>query len=189
AEKNVWDSIALSFKKKARTAVERLRREKGALEEQLQQLAEKGNDAVQPRGGAKIAMHPETFYESSAIAGFSLGPAFTGFAAATAGSAADFRFAPEIKAVIYHSAEEIIDLYGSGNMIQAAPFGRRSQNCNAYICVVERGGQREINLAWQLVDNGEVLICLPEKQPDETGNYDRMLQDAMFYFESVGFMM
>lgn len=189
AEKNVWDSIALSFKKKARTAVERLRREKSALEEQLRQLADKGHEAAQPQAAAGVSPQPVSFYEPSPVAGFSLGPAFAGFAASTAGSVADFRYEPEIQTVIYHSAEEIVDLYGSGNMIQAAPFGRRSQNCNAYICVVERSGQREINLAWQLVDNGEVLICLPEKQPDETRSYDRMLQDALFYFESVGFMM
>jgi hypothetical protein len=189
AEKNVWDSIALNFKKKARSAVERLRLEKRALEEELRQLVERGNDAVQPRAAADMSPRAEAFRESPLVAGFSLGPAFTGFAAATAGSVADFHYEPGINTITYHSADDIIDLYGSGNMIQAAPFGRRSQNCSAYICVVERQGRPEINLAWLLVESGEVLICLPENQPEGNGNYARVVQDALFYFESVGFMM
>jgi len=54
---------------------------------------------------------------------------------------------------------------------------------------VEQGGKAAIHLAWHLIDSGEVLICLPEQQPEGAADYARALQDAIFYFESVGFMM
>jgi hypothetical protein len=119
------------------------------------------------------------------------GPGFTGFGGlgpATVGGST-IRYAPQVPVISYHSTDDIVELYGSANVVRATPEGRRSQDCSAYVCVVEQGGKTAIHLAWHLLDSGEILICLPEKQPEGAGSYARALQDAVFYFESVGFMM
>ncbi|MDR3579029.1 MAG: hypothetical protein P4L44_03585 [Oryzomonas sp.] len=189
-EKKLWDTIAGSFKKKAHKAVERLTREKQALEEKLMQMEEAG-----PR---PVSLFGQTGAEPSAVASpfaalglTDTGPGFAGFGSlgpATVGDST-IRYAPQVSVISYHSTDDIVEVYGSANVIRATPEGRRSQDCSAYVCVVEQGGKTAIHLAWHLLDSGEVLICLPEKQPDGAGNYARALQDAIFYFESVGFMM
>lgn len=185
-EKKVWDSIAANFRKKARTVVEKLRKEKEELEKEVQLLKKL---APVPVVQSHATFPSGEQYSPFAALGMSTQTAHAGIAASIAGSAADFRHDPTIDAIHYHSDDDIIELYGSGNVIQAAPFGRRSQKCNAYICVVEREGGPHIYLAWQLIQDGAALFCLPEKQPGGDGSYARMVQDALYYFESVGFMM
>lgn len=203
-EKKVWDTLAGNFKKKAHKAVERLKREKQALEERLKELEHAPVPlapppppvtSVYPLSASQAPLTVERHVESpfaalglvDADAGFS---GFGGFGGPSAGGGgATFRYAPDVAVISYHSADDIVELYGSANVVQAAPEGRRSQICGAYVCVVERGGTATINLAWHLIDSGEVLICLPDRQPEGAANYARTLQDAIFYFESIGFMM
>jgi hypothetical protein len=194
-EKKLWDTIADSFKKKAQKAVERLKREKQALEEKLKQMEEAGPRPASLYGqtGSESPAVAERTVESpfaalgltdtdAGFAGFgSLGPATVG--------GSTIRYAPQVSVISYHSTNDIVELYGSANVVQAAPEGRRRQECSAYVCVLEQGGKTAIHLAWHLLDSGEILICLPEKQPEGAGSYARALQDAVFYFESIGFMM
>ena len=194
-EKKLWDTIAGSFKKKAHKAVERLKREKQALEEKLKLTEEAGPRPVSLYGqtGAEAPAVTERAVVSpfAALGLTDNGPGFSGFG--SLGPAADggstIRYAPQVTVISYHSTEDIVELYGSANVVRATPEGRRSQDCSAYVCVVEREGKTAIHLAWRLIDSGEVLICLPEKQPEGAVSYARALQDAIFYFESVGFMM
>jgi|GEM_PF-1506638 len=200
-EKKLWDTIAGNFKKKAHKAVERLKREKQALEEKLEQL-EKAAPAppapvpssLYPPSAVEVPARAERHVESpfAALGLTDGGPGFAGFGSfggPAAGGGLTFRYAPDVAVISYHSADDIVELYGSANVVQAAPEGRRPQLCGAYVCVVEQGGKTTIHLAWHLIDSGEVLICLPEQQPEGAANYARALQDAIFYFESVGFMM
>jgi hypothetical protein len=197
-EKKLWDTIAGSFKKKAHKAVDRLKREKQALEEKLKQMEEAGPSPVSP-----VPLYGQTGAEPSAVAERAVaspfaalgltdnGSGFAGFGSlgpATAGDST-IRYAPQVSVISYHSTDDIIELYGSANVVRATPEGRQSQDCSAYVCVVEHGGKTAIHLAWHLLDSGEVLICLPEKQPEGAASYARALQDAIFYFESIGFMM
>ncbi|QEM67386.1 hypothetical protein FO488_03955 [Geobacter sp. FeAm09] len=205
-EKKVWDTLAGNFKKKAHKAVERLKREKQALEEKLKELEHAPPSlAVSPppppapsvyplpASQAPIAMERHVESPFAALGLVDAGPGFSGFGGfggpSVGGGGATFRYAPDVTVISYHVADDIVELYGSANVVQAAPEGRRSQLCGAYVCVVEREGKTTINLAWHLIDSGEVLICLPEEQPEGAANYARALQDAIFYFESVGFMM
>jgi hypothetical protein len=195
-EKRLWDTIAGSFKKKAHKTVERLKREKQALEEKLKQMEEAGPCPVSPLYG-QTGAEPPAVAERAVVSPFAAlgltdtGPGFTGFnslgPAMVGGST--IRYAPQVSVISYHSIDDIVELYGSVNVVRATPEGRRSQDCSAYVCVVEQGGKATIHLAWHLLDSGEVIICLPEKQPEGAGSYARALQDAVFYFESVGFMM
>jgi hypothetical protein len=198
-EKKLWDTIAGSFKKKAHKAVERLKREKQALEEKLKQMEAEGpRGAPFPLyGGPAGVAAPPPAPERPVVSPFAAlgltdgGPGFGGFGSlgpATGGGPA-IRYAPQVSVISYHSTDDIVELYGSANVVRSTPEGRRSQDCSAYVCVVEQGGETAIHLAWHLIDSGEVLICLPEKQPEGAGSYARAIQDAIFYFESVGFMM
>ena len=195
SEKKLWNAMAGNFKKKAHLTVERLKKEKQALEEKLI-LMEKAVPHPAPlndhAGAEQHAMAEQT--QASPFAALGLTEACPGFAGfgnigtATAGGS-PIRYAPQISAISYHAPEDIVDLYGSANVVRATPEGRRSQDCSAYVCVVEQGGKTVIHLAWHLMESGEILICLPEKQPEGAGSYARTLQDAVFYFESIGFMM
>ncbi|KAB0664193.1 hypothetical protein F6V25_13540 [Oryzomonas japonica] len=203
-EKKVWDTLAGNFKKKAHKAVERLKREKQALEERLKELEHAPAPlapppppvtSVYPLSASQAPLTVERHVESpfAALGLVDTGSGFSGFGSfggpSAGGGGATFRYAPDVAVISYHSADDIVELYGSANVVQAAPEGRRSQICGAYVCVVEREGKATINLAWHLIDSGEVLICLPEQQPEATADYAPALQDAIFYFESIGFMM
>ncbi|KAB0670181.1 hypothetical protein F6V30_08445 [Oryzomonas sagensis] len=203
-EKKVWDTIAGNFKKKAHKAVEHLKREKQSLEERLKEL-EQAAASLSPPPPPVPSLYPQSASEApvaverhveSPFAALGLVDSDSGFSGfggfggpSSGGGGAAFRYAPDVAVISYHSTDDIVELYGSANVVQAAPEGRRSQICGAYVCVVERGGKATINLAWHLIDSGEVLICLPEQQPEGAENYARALQDAIFYFESIGFMM
>jgi hypothetical protein len=198
-EKKLWDTIAGSFKKKAHKVVERLKREKQALEEKLKQMEAEGprNAPLPPYGGPAGMAAPPPAPERPVVSPFAAlgltdgGPGFSGFGSLgpATGDGPAIRYAPQVSVISYHSTDDIVELYGSVNVVRATPEGRRSQDCSAYVCVVEQGGETAIYLAWHLIDSGEVLICLPEKQPEGAGSYARAIQDAIFYFESVGFMM
>jgi len=189
-EKKQWDTIADSFKKKAHKAVERLKLEKQALEEKLKQMEESG-----PR---PLSIYGRTSAETAVVSPFAAqgltdtGSGFSRFGnpgPATDSGSTIIRYSPQVSVISYQSTQDIVDLYGSANVIRARPEGRRSQDCSAYVCVIEREGKTAIHLAWHLIDSKEVLICLPEKQPEGRESYARVLQDAIFYFESIGFMM
>jgi hypothetical protein len=194
-EKRLWDTIAESFKKKAHKAVERLTREKLALEKKLTQMEEAGPRPVSLYGQTRA--EPPAVAERAVVSPFAAlgltdsGQGFDGFGGPVPAPAGDstIRYAPQVSVISYRSINDIVEVYGSANVIRATPEGKRSQDCSAYVCVVEQGGKTAIHLAWYLLDSGEVLICLPEKQPKGAGNYARALQEAIFYFESVGFMM
>jgi hypothetical protein len=195
-EKRLWDTLAGNFKKKAHKAVERLKKEKQALEEKLKQVehAPPPVPSLYARTASETPVVAERHVESpfAALGLTDGGSGFAGsggFGASAPGSGLAFRYAPDLAVISYHAPGDIVELYGSANVVQAAPEGRRSQLCGAYVCVVEQGGKAAIHLAWHLIDSGEVLICLPERQPEGAANYARALQDAIFYFESVGFMM
>jgi len=206
SEKKVLEGIASNFKKKARAAVERLRREKHTLEEELQKVGQQkvvastakaasASRRVPAEATAKPAAPPVPVQSESPFAGLGMAAeggfaSFSGYGSSShEGYGSTFRHNPDITSISYHRIDEIVELYGSSNVVQAAPHGRRPQDCSAYICVVESDGKPRIYLAWHLIDSAEVLVCVPEQQPEGTGSYARTLQDAVFYFESVGFMV
>jgi hypothetical protein len=194
-ERDRWHAQNETIKKKAHRAVEQLKREKRALEERVAQLG--AGPAPPPPEPPSPAPQPDAPTEHSSIAVSSLVPAepivhsgFAGFGNATAdGGTTAFREAPEVSTVTYCSPDEIVELYSSCNISQAKLHKRMPQRCSAYVCVVEREGKKAIHLAWHLIESGDVVICLPERQPDGEGEYARMLQDSLHYFEIAGFMM
>jgi hypothetical protein len=100
-----------------------------------------------------------------------------------------FRHDPKLTTISCNSPEEVIETHGSINAIQAGPFGRKPQVCRAYVLGVRHGRRTAVYLAWLLQEERCVLVCKPEKQPENAAGYAALMRDAVFYFESTGLMM
>jgi hypothetical protein len=87
------------------------------------------------------------------------------------------------------SSDAIVGLYESCNKVEAAPAGYKIQKSGSCICVVDQNGSQEIYLAWQMLESNQVLVFTPTQQPRDQETFQEALQNALFYFESVGFMM
>jgi hypothetical protein len=87
------------------------------------------------------------------------------------------------------SSDAIVGLYESCNKVEAAPAGYKIQKSGSWICVVDQNGSQEIYLAWQMLESNQVLVFTPTQQPRDQETFQEALQNALFYFESVGFMM
>ena len=85
--------------------------------------------------------------------------------------------------------DSIVTLFESSNKIQTVPSGFKIQKSGGYICAVKRNSVPEIFLVWQMLESKESLIYTPQQQPGDDVSFRQILQDALFYFESVGFMM
>jgi hypothetical protein len=87
------------------------------------------------------------------------------------------------------SSDAIVGLYESCNNVEAAPAGYNIQKSGSCICVIDQNGSQEIYLAWQMLESNQVLVFTPTQQPRDQESFQEALQNALFYFESVGFMM
>jgi len=186
SEKRASELGLSAFKKKVRDAVERLKEENRELEQEVRRLREQADAPPTPM--------PLPVAEADAgsprpAAGPGAGRVPDRVCTAFKSGDTVFRYNQELSTITCHSGEEVIEVHGSMNAIQAGPFGRTPQVCRAYIIALKRGRTRMINLAWFLADAHEVLVCTPEKQPDTAAGYAGMMRDAIFYFESTGFMM
>ena len=94
-----------------------------------------------------------------------------------------------LKGIPCASTESIVALYESANKIQTVPDGFKIQKSGSYICAINHNGASEIYLAWQMLESNQVLVYTPSHQPRDDKAFRRVLNDALFYFESVGFMM
>ncbi|GAM09902.1 hypothetical protein OR1_02184 [Geobacter sp. OR-1] len=85
--------------------------------------------------------------------------------------------------------DDLVVLYESSNKVQSAPEGFRSQKSGGYICAIKRGGNPEIFLVWKMLESKQAVLYTPRSQPQDEVSFQRVLQDALFYFDSIGFMM
>ncbi|HEY5973507.1 MAG TPA: hypothetical protein VIU41_02075 [Geobacteraceae bacterium] len=130
---------------------------------------------------------PAPVISQSLLAG--LTEEFAGIEAIGADTAADFRLEPQLPAIPFMERTDFIALYESVNKVQAMPAGQAVDKYTAYICAVRHGDQIRLYNAWQQCDSRRVLIYVPPRQPADQMAYEKLLQDALFYFESTGFMM
>ncbi|MBI5657455.1 MAG: hypothetical protein HZC44_11850 [Geobacter sp.] len=104
-------------------------------------------------------------------------------------SATEFRPDRSLSAVPCPAPEAIIALYESANKIQTVPDGFSIQKSGGFIYAIRRNGKAEVYLVWQMLESNQALIYTPLQQPSDEDEFQKVLQDALFYFESVGFMM
>ena len=200
SEKRSRDSLGAAFKKKVRYAVERLKKEKQELEDELRRLRERIDERplplppVTPDAAGPVIAPSLVMAEADAESPPPAATPTMGTSLGSPGSAfqsgdAVFRHNPDLTTISCHSPDEVTEVHSSINAIQAGPFGRKPQVCLAYVLGVRHGKKTAVYLAWLLQEERCVLVCIPEKQPENAAGYAAIMRDAIFYFESTGFMM
>ena len=101
----------------------------------------------------------------------------------------EFRIDPELSGVPYSDPEEIEVLLYSSNTVQAVPDGSSIQRCKGYVIATNKDGCYKVYVAWYLTESRSVVVCTPQQQPADSEECVSILQDAIAYFEVVGFMM
>lgn len=104
-------------------------------------------------------------------------------------SATEFSVAPGMDAIEYSHPGEVAALLYSSNSVQAMPDGKKSDRCKAFAVILNRSGNYSAFLAWYMLDNKRTVVCVPDHQPVDLADCTAILQDAVAYFEIVGFMM
>jgi hypothetical protein len=104
-------------------------------------------------------------------------------------SATEFSLASAMDAIEYSHPGEVAALLYSSNSVQAMPDGKKSDRCRAFAVVLNRSGSYSAYLAWYMLDNKRTVVCVPDHQPVDLADCTAILQDAVAYFEIVGFMM
>jgi hypothetical protein len=114
---------------------------------------------------------------------------FGSFCGSSGDEVTGFAIDPQLTAVEYSHPAEVIAVIYSCNSVQAVPDGSSTQSCKGYVVALKKGDDYFIYAAWYLPENKKVIVCTPERQPADSTECTRILQDAVAYFEVVGFMM
>lgn len=193
-EKKVCEAMAAGLRKKAGHAVEKLRREKSDLELRLKEHAEQVRHAPAKRQRTpeqRQTAHTAPPAAASPFDGLLSAGSSPGPGPGRTGNAEplSFQYAAGQPTVSCDAMDELVDYVRSCNTIQAAPFGRASQACSAAICGFMQNGVYSCHLVWLPGESGEALFCRPEAAAADAVGREQVIQDAIYYFESVGFMM
>lgn len=114
---------------------------------------------------------------------------FGSFSGHSGYASTEFRIDPELSGVPYSDPEEIEVLLYSSNTVQAVPDGSSIQRCKGYVIATNKDGCYKVYVAWYLTESRSVVVCTPQQQPADSEECVTILQDAIAYFEVVGFMM
>jgi len=101
----------------------------------------------------------------------------------------EFKIDSGLPAVTYSDPAEIEVLLYSSNTVQAVPDGSSIQRCKGYVIATKKEGTYNVYVAWYLTESKSVVVCTPQQQPADSEECVKILQDAVAYFEIVGFMM
>jgi len=104
-------------------------------------------------------------------------------------SSTEFSIDPSITSIEYSDPAEIVALFYSSNTVQAVPVGSSIQRCKGYVVGMKKADSYLTYVVWYLTESKKSVICTPEQQPEDSSECIRILQDAVTYFEVVGFMM
>lgn len=108
---------------------------------------------------------------------------------ASSHSSTEFRVDPGLGSIEYTDPAQVVALLYSSNTVQAVPDNSKPQRCKGFIIAVKKDGEYRVYVAWYLTESHKVVICTPEQQPADAEECTLILQDAVSYFEIVGFMM
>ena len=104
-------------------------------------------------------------------------------------SATTFTIDSDLCSIEYSAPGEVLVILYSSNSVQAVPDGSRVQRCKGYLIALKQSAAYKVYLVWHLAESDKVVICTPEQQPVDAVECTQMIQDAVSYFEIVGFMM
>ena len=114
---------------------------------------------------------------------------FGSFCGSSGSAATEFCVTPSMDCIEYSSPGEVAALLYSSNSVQAMPDGKKADRCKAFAVVLNRSGKYSVYIAWYMPESKRTVVCSPDHQPVDVADCTAVLQDAVAYFEIVGFMM
>lgn len=166
--------------------IERKKAEDG-LSEKERLVTEQAAVLIQPAqaeeapGKAEIAVPSATGEEEE---GFSWGGEFGQEAPGVT-----FTLDRSLSSIDFDRDEDVVELYQSLNTARIALEEYHSQDCEAYVCVMKSKGASRVYVALYLSDNKSTLVFSPDRQPETPEECERLIQGAVNFAETVGFMM
>lgn len=209
-EKNMLESMAAKMKIKARGEIDRLQQinqsqrsaainKINSLKDEMRQLSEARAVIASPVvalpliGEARIASDSKNEHGAfiqitdSEISGEALFNPFGFF-----DNAVQVCFKPysTLEGIPYAVPEDVVEVHRSYNKIQAAPFGKKVQNCEGFVCVAKNLDHGTlVYVVWFIKETEEVLVCLPDYVLEGSDIVLNMVREGVAYFERVGFIM
>jgi hypothetical protein len=105
------------------------------------------------------------------------------------GSVTEFHIDSSMTSVEFAAIEDIMGIYQSLNVARVNTKGNTAHNAKAYICGLKRDGIPSVYIALQLIDKNQILMYVPERQPVNSGDYEKTVRDAVDFVETAGFLM
>jgi len=209
SEKRLLVTKAEEMKGKAKGEIERLRQENqtqrraavkklNSLKEELSQLAETRAIMTSPFGLPPLQGDTPDRPATGNVAEAEMpaaGPPGTGnthtdpFRSTGCSDDMCFEPDPDMKGIPYATPEDLIEVQRSFNKIQAAPSGNLVQSCEGFVCLVKHDGKKMVYVAWLMNETGELLVCRPERAPENVKAARLAFREGIGYFERVGFLM
>ena len=116
------------------------------------------------------------------------GDAFAGFGTSHV-AAVIFSYDRSRTGIEYRAPEDIMDIYYCANMTRLAPEGYPIQGCIGFICSLFRNEQMTVEIGLFLTESNRSLIYRPDWQPDSPAGYAQVVQDAIGFLETVGYIV
>ena len=113
---------------------------------------------------------------------------FAGFGASHVASVI-FNYDRTRTGIEYRASEDIMDIYCCANISRMAPEGYPMQGCVGYICSLFRNEQMTVEIGLFLTESNKTLIYRPDWQPDSPDGYAQVVQDAIGFLETVGYIV
>jgi hypothetical protein len=114
---------------------------------------------------------------------------FGSFCGSSGPSVTEFSLTPAMDQIEYSFPGEVVALLYSSNSVQAMPDGKKADRCKAFAIVLNKSGKYSVYIAWYMPESKRTVVCSPDHQPVDVADCSAILQDAVAYFEIVGFMM
>ncbi len=146
---------------------------KSVIDKAIADLTASNNDSSTPNDGYAEFIHPKSFSEITDSTDESV----------------MFHLDSSLTNISYISPDEIIEVHNSLNMARINPEGHKTQNCSAYICVVKNQATLSVFVALYLSESKLTIVYTPNRQPTDQVSQSFIVNEAINFAETVGFMM
>lgn len=100
-----------------------------------------------------------------------------------------FTIQPGVSSIDIGSTADVREVHRSIGSVPVAPPGYAAEACYAYICSLWGSRNYEVFAALHLTQSNQVLIYAPERQPADANGSAAVVESAVIFLESIGFMM
>lgn len=111
------------------------------------------------------------------------------FTAERTGPPVRFSIDRALQSIDFASPEDVLEIHQSLNRTRVAMEDNTTVTCDSFLCAVSRSGKPHVYIALYQVDSKTVLVYTPEKQPEDSQEFEKIMRDGMDFIEIVGFMM